>query len=258
MLLLKKVTLLTALCIACTSYNSQAQLLKKLKQKVNNAMGTGSSNSSSTNSQANSNSNSSSGSPTNKTGGGLTNTTPPDVNQQIADAEKSQAAGDYSDARYSIQQALMGIELQIGKQILQSLPASVSGLQKDTIQNKVMSTQWGWNNLSIQSVYKKDDKQMTITIGNNTVYSGFVNMYFNSAYMQTASNDNKQNVKQTKLKSYKALITYDDSKGYTLMVPLGQSSLVVWECINFATEQDVMNAAGAFDIDGIKKMLGEQ
>lgn len=258
MLLLKKVTLLTVLCIACTSYNSNAQFLKKLKQKVNSAMGTGSSNNNSTNSQAGNNSNSTSGSPTNKTGGGLTNTTPPDVNQQMADAEKSQAAGDYSDARYSIQQALMGIELQIGKQILQSLPASVSGLQKDTMQNKVMSTQWGWNNLSIQSVYKKDDKQMTITIGNNTVYSGFVNMYFNSAYMQTATNDNKQNVKQTKLKSYKALITYDDSKGYTLMVPLGQSSLVVWECVNFATEQDVMNAAGAFDIDGIKKMLGEQ
>ncbi len=152
----------------------------------------------------------------------------------------------------------MGIEIQIGKQILASLPAAVSGLQKDTLQNKVMSTQWGWNNLSIQSVYKKDDKQMTVTIGNNTVYSGFVNLYFNSAYSQTVNNGKDQNVKQTKLKGYKALITYEDSKGYTLMVQLGQSSLIVWECVNFATEQDVMNAAGAFDIDGIKKMLGEQ
>ena len=72
------------------------------------------------------------------------------------------------------------------------------------------------------------------------------------------SNGNNQNVKQTKVKSYKAVITYDESKGYTLLVPLGQSSLIVWECVNFATEQDVMNAANAFDIDGIKKMLGEQ
>ncbi len=44
-----------------------------------------------------------------------------------------------------------------------------------------MSTQWGWNNLTIQSVYKKADQQMTVTIGNNSVYSGFVNMYFNNA-----------------------------------------------------------------------------
>jgi hypothetical protein len=258
MCLLKKFTLLCALCILCLGYNSHAQLLKKLKDKVNNAVGNNNSQTTNQTTQSNSN-NTSSGTPVNKTGGGLTNTTAPDVKQQIADAEKSQAAGSYSDARYSIQQALMGIELQIGKEILQSLPAAVSGLQKDTLQNKVMSTQWGWNNLTIQSVYKKGDQQMTVTIGNNTVYSGFVSMYFNnSAYMQTSSNGNDQNVKQTKVKSYKALITYDNSKGYTLMVQLGQSSLIVWECINFATEQDVMNAANAFDVDGIKKMLGEQ
>jgi hypothetical protein len=100
---------------------------------------------------------------------------------------------------------------------------------------------------------------MTVTIGNNSVYSGFVDMYFNNAaYMQTQSNSKDQNVKQTKVKNYRALITYDDSRGYTLMVQLGQSSLIVWECVNFATEQDVMNAANVFNIDSIKKMLGEQ
>ena len=99
---------------------------------------------------------------------------------------------------------------------------------------------------------------MTVTIGNNGIYSGFVNMYFNSTYMQTTSDGKNQNAKQTKVKGYKAVITYDDSKGYTLLVPLGQSSLIAWECINFASEQDVMNAANVFNIDGIKKMLGEQ
>ena len=264
MLLLKKTLGLSVVFLLFNFYQSEDQLLKKLKEKVNSAVnatgnGDNSSNSSTTSSgNTSSSSQGPSGSPVNKTGGGLTNTTPPDVNQQIADAEKSQKDGKYSDARYAIQQALMSIEIQIGKQILASLSATVDGLDKDTTQNKVMSTQWGWNNLSIQSVYRKGDKQMTITIGNNAAYSGFVNLYFNSAYSQTVSNEKDQNVKQTKLKGYKALITYDESKGYTLMVPLGQSSLVVWECINFATEQEVMNAAGTFDIDAIKKMLGEQ
>ncbi len=237
-----------------------AQFLKKLKDKANSVMNKSTDNSSNNNSGNNNkgNNSSSNGSPANTKGGGLINTTPPDVMQQIADAKTAQASGNYSDARYSIQQALIGIELQIGKKVLQSLPATVDGLSKDTMQNKVMSTQWGWNNLTIQSVYKQNDKQMTVTIGNNGVYSGFVNMYFNSGYMQTNSDGKNQNVKQTKVKSYKALITYDDSKGYTLMVPVGQSSLIVWECINFATEQEVMAAANAFDIDGIKKMLGEQ
>ena len=252
--------MLVELFLLFTCYQSEAQLLKKLKEKVNSAVNTAvqgensSNTSTTTTSTTSSSSQSSPGSPSNKTGGGLTNTTPPDVNQQIADAEKSQKDGNYSDARYSIQQALMSTEIQIGKQILVSLPVTVDGLDKDTTQNKVMSTQWGWNNLSIQSVYRKGDKQMTITIGNNVAYSGFVNLYFNSAYSQTVSNEKDQNVKQTKLKGYKAIITYDESKGYTLMVALGQSSLIVWECINFPIEQDVMNAAGTFDIDGIKKI----
>lgn len=254
---LKKI-MLVILAVGMMNTGLQAQFLKKLKEKVNNAINKNTTDNTNANNNQNANNNSSGGKPTNTKGGGLTNTTPPDVNQQIADATQAQAAGNYSDARYSIQQALMGIELQIGRQILLSLPGTVSGLQKDTMQNKVMSTQWGWNNMTIQSVYKKDDKQMTVTIGNNGVYSGFVNMYFNSAYQQTTDNGDKQNAKQTKVKGYKALITYDDAKGYTLMVPIGQSSLIVWECINFSTEAEVMSAANAFDIDGIKKMLGEQ
>ena len=263
-LIMKKIVPLCIAGVLCFGMNSQAQLMKKLKDKVNNAVNSTVNSSSTSTDTQNSNSNSttgssSSGKPTNTKGGGLTNTTPPDVNQQIADAEKSHTDGNYSDARYSIQQALMSIELQIGKEILKSLPQGVSGLEKDTTENKVMSTHWGWNNLSIQSVYKKGDQQLTITIGNNAFYSGFVDMYFNnSMYAQTNSDGDKQNAKQTKVKGYKAVITYDDNKGYTLLAPLGQSSLIVWECINFATEQDVMNAANAFDIDGIKKMLGEQ
>lgn len=254
---MKKFTILFTVSIFCFSFNGHTQLMKKLKDKVNSAVN-GTTNSSTGTQDANSSS-TSSGKPSNTKGGGLTNTTPPDVNQQIADAEKSHADSNYSDARYSLQQALMSIELQIGKEVLKSLPQSVSGLEKDTTQNKVMSTHWGWHNLSIQSVYKKADQELTITIGNNALYSGFVDMYFNnSMYTQTNTDGDKQNTKQTKVKSYKAIITYDDSKGYTLLVPIGQSSLIVWECINFATEQDVMNAANAFDIDGIKKMLGEQ
>lgn len=258
-MLMKKITLLFTVALLCSSAGLHAQLLKKLKSKVNNAVNNTINNNTPAGTDNSNTSGSSRGKPTNTKGGGLTNTTPPDVNQQIADAEKSQTAGNYSDARYSIQQALMGVELQIGKEILRSLPATVSGLEKDTMQNKVMSTRWGWNNLTIQTVYKKADQQLTVTIGNNTFYAGLIDVYFNNAmYMQTSSDGDKQNVKQTKVKGYKAAISYDDSKGYTLLVPLGQTSMIVWECINFAAEQDVMNAANIFDIDGIKKMLGEK
>jgi hypothetical protein len=82
-----------------------------------------------------------------------------------------------------------------------------------------------------------------------------------NAYMMNSSyssSGGQQNWKQTKVKGYKGIIEYSDGSGYKLSVPLGQSSLIVWEGINLANEQEMMNAASAFDIDGIKKKLGEK
>jgi hypothetical protein len=266
---MKKSAYLICLIMALALSNAApAQgILKKIKDKVNKAVDksvdkevekkTGVPSESSQTGNDNNNSNNSTGKPTNKGGGGLTNTEPPDVKAQMTEAETAHGAKNYSDARYSLQQALMGVEIQLGRQILKSLPTTVVSVPADTLQDKVMSTQWGWNNLSIQRVYIKDDKQLTITIGNNSLYSGMINMYFSNAGMMEA-NAEKQNFKQVKVKGNKAVIQYEDSKGYTLIMQMGQTSMIVWECINFANEQEVMTAANSFDIDGIKKMLGEQ
>ena len=253
----KLAILLLASCCVLIHKPCDGQLMKKIKDKVsqatNKVLNTKDPNQTS---QTNDGSNNGSG-PTNKGGAGLKNTPPADVNQQIADAEQAYQGNKYSDARYSIQQALMSIEIQLGRELLRSLPADVNGIPKDTSQDKVMSTQWGWSNLTIQRVYYDGkDKQVTVTIGNNGFYAGLVNVYFNSAYAQADAN--QQNVKQTKLKDYKAIIQYDEHKGYALIVPIGQTSMIVWECVNFANEDEVMNAAGKFDIDEIKKKLGEK
>jgi hypothetical protein len=84
-----------------------------------------------------------------------------------------------------------------------------------------------------------------------------VNMYLaNGGYAQQTNG--QQNWKQVKVKGHRGIIEYDESSGYKLSVPLGQSSLIVWEGVNFASEQEVMSAANAFDIDGIKNTLGEK
>lgn len=246
---------------------SNGQLLKKLKEKANSAVNKAIEGKTGNETQENPNSSSSSSEsasqsgsnrPVNKGGAGLKNTAPPDVNAAMDDATKSFTASSYSDARYSVQQALMGIEIQLGHELLKTLPDNVDGMDKDTTQDKVVSTQWGWNNMTIQRVYSdKKDKQCTITIGNNLLYSGLVNAYFGNTYA-VESNGKDQNVKQVKVQGNKAIISYDESKGYTLIVPVGQSSMVVWECINFANEDEVMNTANAFSIDNIKKTLGEK
>lgn len=262
---MKKIAwVLSFLLVLCSFQDIKAQgMLKKLKDKANQVVdkaadkALGNEVEKQTGIPADGGSNNGSGKPANKGGAGLTNTEPPDVKAQMAEAQTAHKALQYSDARFALSQALMGVEIQLGREILESLPDNAAGLPADTLQDKVMSTQWGWSNLSIQRVYKKADKQMTMVIGNAGVYSGLAQLYFANAGMMEASGE-QQNYKQVKVKGNKGIIEYDDSKGYTLMIGLGQASGIVWECINFATEKEVMDAANSFDIDGIKKMLGEQ
>ena len=194
--------------------------------------------------------------PTNKGGGGLVST-PPDVKQNLADAETSFKAGSYGEARYAVQQAMLGVEMEIGRKVLEMLPQAVSGLDKVAEADQVTSSGYGWAGLTIHRQYLKDDKEFRATVANNSAWMSAVNMYMaNGGYSQTTNGE--QNWKQTKVKGHKAIIEYDDSSGYKLSVPLGQTSLIVWEGVNFASEQEMMTAANSFDIDGIKKMLGEK
>jgi hypothetical protein len=262
-----KLKFLLAGCAILFAYAGQAQgFVGKLKQKASQAAEKAlekkaeekagvKSGSTSEETQGGSNSNSGSR-PTNKTGGGLTST-PPDVNQNLADAETAYKAGSYGEARYAVQQAMLGVEMEIGQKVLKSLPETVSGLPKIAEADQVTSTGYGWAGLTIVREYRTDEKELKATVANNSAWMSAVNMYMaNGGYAQTTGG--QQNWKQTKVKGYKAIIEYDESTGYKLSVPLGQSSLIVWEGINYASEQDMMTAANAFDIDGIKKMLGEK
>lgn len=215
------------------------------------------------NGQGNSNgSNGSNGSggnnnPSNNGGGGLIST-PPDVKQNLNDAEAAYKKSSYGEARYAVQQAMLGVELEIGNNILKSLPESVSGLKKEEGADQVTSTGYGWAGLTIHREYNDTkEKEIRVSIANNSVWMAGVNAYLaNGGYAQQTNG--QQNWKQTKVKGYRAIIEYDESSGYKLSVPLGQSSLIVYEGVNIASEGDMIKAAESLDIDGIKKQLGEQ
>ena len=194
--------------------------------------------------------------PSNKGGGGLIST-PPDVKQNLADAEVAYKKNSYGEARYSVQQAMLGVELEIGNKILKSLPESITGLNKEAQSDQVTSAGWGWAGLTIQREYSDGkDKQLTVTVANNSVLMAGLNAYLSGGYAQQSNGE--QNWKQTKVKGYRAVIEYSEGSGYTLSVPIGQSSLLVYEGINFASEQEMMKAAEVINIDAIKKELGEQ
>ena len=96
--------------------------------------------------------------------------TPPDVKQNLSSAESAFKTGKYSETRYALQQAMLGVEMEIGHKILKTLPETVSGLKKDEAEDQVTSTGWGWAGLTIQRQYKNnDDKQLNVMVANNAV-----------------------------------------------------------------------------------------
>jgi len=266
---------ITALAL-CMGYGSaSAQLMNKLKQKAGEAVekavlgdktdSSDNSNSGNQNNNGNSNSNNSgnqsnSGSAQNKKGGLVS--APPDVKQNLADAETAFKGGTYGESRYAVQQAMLGVEMEIGQKILKSLPETIADIKFDPTQDQVTSTGWGWSGLTIARKYpeqgeKEDLKEFRLTVANNAVWMNSVNMYLNNpGYSQSTGGE--QNWKQVKVKGYRAVIEFDEYSGYKLSIPLGQSSLIVCEGVNFDDEKAMMTAANAVDIDGIKKQLGEQ
>lgn len=190
----------------------------------------------------------------NTKGEGLTQTAP-DVMENINGAETTFAQKNFGQSRFNVRQAILGIELEIGDKILAGLPESIEGLPKSDDEDKVTSSGIGFVGLIIERVYRKDDKELRVTIGNDAAMLSVVNMYLASGAYASSTD---QNYKQVQFKGHRAVIEYDEYSGYKLSVPFGQSSILIAEGINFTNEQSLMSAAENIDIEKIKKDLGEQ
>ena len=261
---MRKVSLFMLAAGCFFSGAAEAQLLKKLKQKAEQVI---SGNQGSSDSQQNTGSsdngpgitgsgNNQAGKLSNRGGQGLV-ITPPDVKENIGTAETVFKEGKYSEARYAVQQAMLGVEMQIGQQILKSLPELIGDMPFDPKNDQVTSTGWGWAGLTIKREYMANDKQLRFTITNNAAWMQAINLYFNNVgYAQTTGGEQKW--KQTRIKGHRAVIEYSDGSGYKLSVPLGQTSLLLYEGVNYETEQEFVKACETINIDAIKTKLGEK
>ncbi len=188
--------------------------------------------------------------------GGLTQAAP-DVVQNIGDAETAYRDQKYTESKAAVRQALWGVELEIGQKILKSLPEDIEGLKSAKEEDRVTSSGIGFVGLIIERVYRgKDEMELRSMVGNDAALLGLAGAYMaGGMYVNTTDETNQ---KTTRFKDHRAMIQYDDYEGYTLSVPFGQSSVFVVKGVNFDSESHFMTAAENFDIEIIKKELGEQ
>ncbi len=244
--------------LACQQANAQNRFLNKLKKKaedkaIEKVFGEDDKNSNS-NTYGTSGSSTDPNAPKNTTGSGLT-TEAPDVLANINDAEGNFDKKRYADARIAVRQAILGIELEIGNNILEGFPKTINGLPALEEEDKVASTGIGFVGLIIERTYREDNKQFKVTVGNETALMAGVNMYMASG---TYANTQEEGVKNVKVGDNRGVIEFDENTGYKLTVPFGQSSVIITEGINFETEDEMMSATEEVGLDNIKKELGEE
>jgi hypothetical protein len=190
----------------------------------------------------------------NTEGGGITKT-PPDVLASIKAARTSFEAKNYVDARYSVKQAIMGVELEIGQNILKGLPEKVDGLPIDPEEDDVSSQGIGFIGLNIHRVYRSEKKEFDLSIMNDASMLMGINMYLEHGGYSTKEDNNTKTVQ---FNSYRAMLQYDEGSGYTLSVPFGQNSLYMVKGVNYKTEDEFLSIAKTIDLEKIKTELGEK
>lgn len=189
-------------------------------------------------------------------GGGLSADIP-DVVLHIAEADESFTAKNYTSAKSSLRNALWGVELEMGQNVLKSLPERVGALEYDASSDQVSSSGIGFVGLVIERYYSgPKDMSLSLSVASDAGLLGLANLAYLSEHHQSSSD--QTDYKQIRFKDQRAYIQFDDSDGYTLSVPFGQSSIFMLQGVNFESEGDFMTAANQFDIQTIKQKLGEQ
>jgi hypothetical protein len=179
---------------------------------------------------------------------------PPDVRQHLSNSRPYVDAKNYSSARFEIQQALVGVELQLGQKVLDDMPKEVNGMNYNPEEDELASQGAGFIGLAIGREYSGKDRTLHAAIVNNSIMLNMYNSYLSSSNYATADGE----YKAVNVQGQRGAIKFDGDNTYELGVPMGQNTLFMLNCTNFADENEVIAAANKFNLEQMKTTLGEQ
>ncbi len=179
---------------------------------------------------------------------------PPDVPKHLTDARPYLEAKNFSAARFEIQQALLGVELQLGQKVLDDMPKDVNGMAYEPDSDELSSQGMGFAGLVIGRQYSGKNRSMHAALVNNSL---MITMY-NSVLSSSNYSSSDGEYKAVNVQGKRGAIKFDGSNTYELGVPLGQNSLFMLNCSDFADENEVLAAAAKFNLQQMMTLLGEQ
>ncbi|MDH5604268.1 MAG: hypothetical protein OEY51_10020 [Cyclobacteriaceae bacterium] len=174
----------------------------------------------------------------------------PDINKNIDEAIDSYQSDHYSASRYATQQALVGVQLEIGKELLTILPKSVKNIEYNPDEDNVMSVGSGFIGMEINRQYENDMNRINLHIvsNNNLVMSGA------RASLASVSMASDDDYKVITVQGYKVLLEIEED-AFQITIPLGETTLFGLNCNACQTEVDVTEAINTFNLKEIETTL---
>jgi hypothetical protein len=176
-----------------------------------------------------------------------------EVTASLNDARSSYTAGNLDDARFALEETLRQIDQAIGKEILEKLPASISGMNYRQEDDNVVGTSLGFVGLFVNRDYYSDTQSASIEIIGDSPLMAGLNALLAMPAMMTGNDPNQ---KRIKVQGYKSLLQKstgeDGSESYSIQIP-GNSTLITVNCNNM-NENAAVALANAIPVAEIFKL----
>jgi len=171
----------------------------------------------------------------------------------ITTAKTAYAAGKLEDAHFALQQALQEIDIIIGKEVLNLLPAKMDTLSANT-KDDAITNNIGYMGSTIHRTWGMDNHVDLSIIGNSPLITT-INAFLNTPVLGGMMNNG--NNKIIKVQGYKGQLMKDDNgngeTNYTIQIPLG-SSLITFVAKN-TTDTQITAWANTLPLQQIAKLL---
>lgn len=172
----------------------------------------------------------------------------------LASAKSSYASGDLENARFTMQQMITDLDIQIGKEVLKALPAKMETLTANTTSDNVTANT-GFAGVVVTRDYGTESKNCNINIMSNSPMIASVNALLALPFVGN-STDGTQKV--VKIQGYKAMLqksvdSETNKTDYTLQLPLNSTLLTL--TAPDSNEAEVLKMANLIPVQQIVKMV---
>ncbi len=174
----------------------------------------------------------------------------------IAKAKTDYSSGNLEETRFTLQQALVEIDMAIGREIMAMLPEQINDMKAVTENDDVNGTAAGFAGLYIDREYRSEGETpqvFRINLINNSPLLAGINTFLTAPLIGAVMGGGR---KKIKVDGYKGLLEPKEGStvpGYTLNIPFGDS-LLTFDFEHVSTETEVMGITNQIPVSKIVDM----